>query len=184
MVRLSAVPIQLTDSEQAALEKLVRRPSTSQQIVLRAKIILRASTGEGHGEIARGLSITKDTSRRWRQRWLELNNSELSVAERLADAARPGTPAKFSIEQLPHLYALACEPPDKYERPISHWSARELADELVKQSIVESISPRHVARLLDEADLKPYQSGYWLHPPPTRTLRSRSKTLARSTPVQ
>ncbi|NJR41808.1 MAG: helix-turn-helix domain containing protein [Akkermansiaceae bacterium] len=182
MARLSAAPIVLNDSEQAALEKLVRRPSTSQQIVLRAKIILRASAGEGHGDIARGLGITKETSRRWRQRWRELDDSELSVSERLEDAARRGAPAKFSIEQLTHLYALACESPDKYERPISHWSARELADELVKQKIVESISARHVARLLDEADLKPHQSGYWLHPPPTPTLKSRSTTSARSTP--
>ena len=58
-----------------------------------------------------------------------------------------------------------CDPPEKYGRPISHWTPRELADELMKQKIVESISQRHVGRLLAEADLKPHQSGYWLHPP-------------------
>nr|MBW4465279.1 IS630 family transposase [Pegethrix bostrychoides GSE-TBD4-15B] len=30
----------------------------------------------------------------------------------------------------------------------------------------ETISPRHVGRLLNEADLKPHQSQYWLNPPP------------------
>ncbi|WP_277875886.1 hypothetical protein [Trichocoleus sp. FACHB-90] len=29
---------------------------------MRAKIILRAATGEGHGEIARGLGISRDMS--------------------------------------------------------------------------------------------------------------------------
>jgi hypothetical protein len=35
---------------------------------------------------------------------------------------------------------------------------------LVKQGIVESISPRHVGRLLEEAQIKPHQSRYWLIP--------------------
>lgn len=36
----------------------------------------------------------------------------------------------------------------------------------MKQEVVETISPRHVGRLLAEADLKPHQSGYWLNLPP------------------
>ena len=173
MPRLAAVPIVLSDSETAELERLVRRGKTTQQVALRAKIILRAGAGEGHGEISRGLGITKDTCRLWRRRWLELAESDLSLEERLTDAARPGTPAKFSLEQITQLYALACEPPEKYGRPISHWSPRELAEELEKQEIVKSISERHVGRLLTEADLKPHQSGYWLHPPRTQSLRTR-----------
>jgi len=31
---------------------------------------------------------------------------------------------------------------------------------MIKRGIVETISPRHVGRLLAEADLKPHQSGY------------------------
>ncbi|UXE62083.1 MAG: hypothetical protein KA717_04265 [Woronichinia naegeliana WA131] len=72
----------------------------------------------------------------------------------------------FSLEQILQLFAIACEPPADYDRPLSHWTARELADEMLKQGIVESISPRHVGRLLAEADLKPHQSQYWLNPPP------------------
>jgi XisH protein len=52
--------------------------------------------------------------------------------------------------------------------------ADELADELIEQKIVESISPRHVGRLLAEADLKPHQSGYWL-PPPRPRVQSQSR---------
>ena len=64
------------------------------------------------------------------------------------------------------LFKLACDDPKNYERPISHWTGRELAEELVKQGIVESISPRQVGRLWEKADIKPHQSGYWLNPPP------------------
>ncbi len=55
MPRLAAAPIPLTASEQADLETLARHPSTAQQIALRAHIILRASRGEGHGQISREL---------------------------------------------------------------------------------------------------------------------------------
>jgi putative transposase len=181
MPRLSAPPITLSEPEQADIERLLRRSSTPQQIAMRAKIILRSGAGEGHGEISRALGITKYTSRLWRNRWLELSERELSVEERLEDAPRCGTPATFTLEQLTQLYALACDPPQKYGRPISHWTARELADELMKQKIVESISQRHVGRLLAEADLKPHQSGYWLNPPPTQNSKLRSRTSAKST---
>jgi len=155
----------VSGTEKAAFEQLLRRSSTPQPIALSAKIILRAASGESHGDISRALDITKDTSRLWRNRWLALSEREMSVEERLADAARSGTPATFSLEQLTQLYALACDPPRKYGRPLSHWTPRALADALMQPKMIESISQRHVGRLLAEADLKPHQSGYWLNPP-------------------
>lgn len=91
-------------------------------------------------------------ARLWRNRWLELSQKDVPVAERLADAERPGGPMTFSLEQILQLKAIACEKPEDYGRPISHWTARELAEEVVKQGIVSSISPRHVGRLMEEAD--------------------------------
>lgn len=181
MPRLAAPAITLSEAERSELEKLLRRRSTPQQIALRANIILQANQGKGHGEISRDLGISKEMSRRWRNRWLEMSQRESFVEARLQDAPRPGSPPTFTLEQITQLYALACAPPEQYGRPISHWTPRELADELVKQGIVESISPRHVGRLLDEADLKPHQSQYWLHPPPTRTSQTKSRIFARFT---
>ncbi len=62
------------------------------------------------------------------------------------------------LEQITQLYALACAPPEQYGRPISHWTDHELADEMMTQGIVETISPRPVGRLLAEAELKPHQT--------------------------
>jgi putative transposase len=117
----------------------------------------------------------------WRNRWLELSVKNLEVVQRLADAERLGGPMTFSLEQILQLFALACEKPEIFGRPLSHWSAPELADEALKQGIVTSISPRHVGRLMAEADLKPHQSQYWLNPPPTHSLMKKSKTSVRST---
>jgi putative transposase len=132
-------------------------------------------------EIARELNISRDMARLWRNRWLELSVKHMPVVERLADAPRPGSPMTFSLEQILQLFALACEKPEVYGRAISHWTARELALEVVKQGIVTSISPRHVGRLMAEADLKPHQSQPPLSPPPTPSLTKRSKTSVRFT---
>ncbi len=61
------------------------------------------------------------------------------------------------------LIAVACTPPKEHGRPISHWTPRELADEMVVQGVFESISVRHVARILAEAEIKPHQWRYWLN---------------------
>jgi putative transposase len=181
MPRLSAAIIELSDAEREALEKLINRNRTEQQIALRAKIILKASERATHGEIAQTFGVSHEMSRVWRRRWLELKALDVPVEDRLHDAPRPGAPMRFTLEQITQLYGIACNPPDQYGRPISHWSSRELADELIKQQIVESISERQVGRYMEEADLKPHRSGYWLNPPPTVRSKPKSKISARST---
>jgi putative transposase len=90
-----------------------------------------------------------DTVRRWPMRWIGLQRvplSDLSVQERLTDVPRPGRPSEISAEQTCQIVALACEQPK--ERPISQWTGREIADEVIRRGIVPTISPRHAARVL------------------------------------
>ena len=94
----------------------------------------------------------------------DIQLEDLSIEDRLQDAPRPGAPAKITADQRCRIEALACEKPENSERPITHWSAREIADELIKREIVAEISPRHAARLLKEADIKPHLYRYWLTP--------------------
>ncbi len=143
--------IHLIDEEHQGLEKLVRRHSTPQQIALRARIILAVNDGKNNSQIARDLDIGIPMARRWRNRWLILQPiplTELSIEERLEDLPRPGSPARITADQVCQITAIACEAPEDSERPISHWTNRELADEIVKREIVDQISPRHAARLL------------------------------------
>jgi putative transposase len=78
----------------------------------------------------------------------DISLADLSVEERLQDAPRPGAPARITADQRCQIEALACEKPEGSDRPITHWTAREIADELKKRKIVDDISPRHAARLL------------------------------------
>lgn len=170
MARLTPKILNLSDGEREQLQQLISRHNTPQQIAIRAKIILMASEGQNHREIARNLDINRQTTRLWRNRWWETEGQELSIVQRLQDSERLGAPVKFSMEQVIELFALACSPPCDYGRPISHWTNRELADEIIKQGIIESISVRHVGRLLEEAELQPHASRYWLTPPCGRRI--------------
>ena len=71
-----------------------------------------------------------------------------SVPERLADAPRSGAPATYTPEQICAVIAMTCEKPSESERPISHWSQREIADEAMRRGLVPSISQRSVGRFL------------------------------------
>ena len=143
--------VKLTAEERRELEGLVRRHTTAQQLALRARIVLLAADGLNNSEIARQLALEPDTVRLWRQRWLGWTGvalADVGVVGRLADAPRSGAPARISPEQVARIVALACEAPSAPERPISQWSTTELAAEIRRRGIVETISPRHAARLL------------------------------------
>lgn len=145
------IPVELSETEQHALQQLVRRHHVRQQIALRAGIVLAAAEGQGNAAIARTLHTTLDTVRLWRRRWVDLQPmalKDLTVEERLEDLPRPGSPARLTPEQVCQITALACEQPEESARPITHWTSRELADEIIRREIVTTISPRHAARLL------------------------------------
>ena len=144
--------VELSPEEHQELEILVRRHSTPQQVARRGRIILSAAAGLNNSQIAREVGLAVATVRFWRNRWLGLPAArleDLSLEERLRDAPRPGTPARITPEQVCQIMALACEAPSQRGRPISQWTSRELADEIIHQGIVERISPRHAARLLE-----------------------------------
>lgn len=107
------------------------------------------------------MGFQRETVRQWRERWLEaserLSETESSVDDKplmqliesvLADELRSGTPARFSLEQIVEILAIACETPQASEYPLSHWTSQALRAEAIKRGIVEQISVRHVGRFL------------------------------------
>jgi len=141
----------LTEAERHELQRLVRAHTTGQHLALRARIVLLAAEGLRTEAIARHLQVEADTVRQWRARWHVSAGSaptDQRVAARLADRPKSGRPARITPEQICQIIALACEIPADSDRPISQWSARELADEIRQRGIVDRISPRHAGRLL------------------------------------
>jgi hypothetical protein len=76
-----------------------------------------------------------DTVRKWHMHWLGVQAvalADLDVGARLSDLQRPGRPSQITAEQTCQLIALACEQPK--ERPISHWTGREIAEEIMARA--------------------------------------------------
>jgi putative transposase len=145
------LPLELTEAEREGLEKLVKRHTVGQQIAIRGRIILAAAIGKNNSQITREMGVHLDTVRLWRQRWLDLQSlslEDLSIAERLQDLPRPVAPARLTSDQICQITEMACEKPEEAGRPISQWTAREIAEEVKKRGIVDQISARHAARLL------------------------------------
>ena len=127
--------IVLSDAEHRELERLVCAHKTGQALVRRARVVLLAAMGYTNTAIAEQVPMDVEAVGLWRRRWIAWRGiplDEVSVARRLADAPRPGVQPRLSAEQVCQILALACERPNGSGRPISQWSHRELADEIVR----------------------------------------------------
>jgi putative transposase len=156
-----ATVVALTSEEQQELDRLVRAHTTPQHLALRARIILLAAAGLNNVQVGHQVGVSREAVRLWRDRWVALQPvplEELSVADRLADAPRPGAPVRIGAEQVCAIVALTCEAPTLSERPISQWTGREIADEIIRRGIVDAISPRHAARLVKRGICSPISS--------------------------
>jgi len=143
-------------------------------ISVRARIILLANQKLQNMGIAELIGVERRSVGRWRRRWqesfdailaIELNEPqavlERAIIDVLRDAHRSGSRGKFSAEQIVQLVSIACEDPRDSDRPIEDWTGRELADEMRKRSIVDSISVSRVNELLRLMELQPHRRKYW-----------------------
>jgi Homeodomain-like domain len=161
---MSAPPraVELSPRQHRLLEQIHKRQTAPVRLARRVGVLLALADDPCLESVARSLGLTRVSVRLWRDRWLEgadaWRAAEADQADdqrllaliehTLDDAPRCGKPATFSPEQIVQLVAVACEPPEKSGRPISHWTSAELADEVKKRHIVKDISPRSVGRFL------------------------------------
>jgi putative transposase len=157
----SAAKVTITERQQDTLRTMTRSRTCPQALAQRARMILLAFDGLCNEEIADRIDGERHAPGTWRRRWAEAF-PRLVVVEccekpsalpqaidgLLGDLPRSGCPGKFTAEQVTQVLAVACEEPESCGRPVTHWTPRELADEVIKRGIVASISPRQVGRFL------------------------------------
>jgi putative transposase len=151
----------VTAAQRAVLERLVRAYTTPQHIAQRARIVLMSADDTHNVDQAAELGIDAQRVRRWRRRWADaqpaIAAAEVTegedvyiddlILELLGDEHRAGRKSQFTAEQVAQIIAVACErPSEESSRPVTHWTPRELAAEVIKRGIVPAISPRHIAR--------------------------------------
>jgi transposase len=173
----SAAKVVISERQQEVLRKMSTATTLAKRLVQRATIILLAFAGLSNEDIAAQVGLERHQIGIWRRRWQRAFNDLIriectedspaalrhAIEEVLTDEPRPGSPGKFTAEQITLLFALACEPPEKSGLPITHWTGAELAAEAIKRGIFASISVSQVNRLLREAELQPHRSRYWLN---------------------
>jgi putative transposase len=158
-----AAKVVITERQQEMLQTMAFSRCCPQGLAHRAEIILLAFDGLKNEAIAQKLQCERHGIGIWRKRWQkafpQLTVIECvekppalreAIAEVLGDLPRAGCGGKFAAEQIAQIIAVACESPEKLGRPVTHWTPRELTDEVIQRGIVPSISVRQVGRFLKD----------------------------------
>lgn len=138
----AAVAVVLSPEEDAELERLLRAPSTPQQIAMRARIVRRAAQGATNTQIATEVGASLPTVALWRGSF-----ARQGIAG-LADRPRSGRPRTIDDATVQRVIAKTLERPPAGE---SHWSVRRLAEET-------GVAPASVHRIWRQHRLRPHQT--------------------------
>lgn len=154
--RKSPYVVVLSVEERAELERWIRSTTIRSGLCQRARIILLRADGLALSEISRRVGLGRRIVRKWLRRF---QTHRLSG---LYDQAGRGRKPVFSPEVAVHLVKLACERPDKFSRSLSQWDCAELALQLKRDGLVDTISAETVRRILAHHKLKPWRCHLWL----------------------
>ena len=134
--------LELTDEERETLERWARRPSSTQSLAFRSKIVLKCADGVDNKTVAALLSTSAPTVGKWRSRFI---NDRL---DGLSDEPRPGAVRKITDVQIEDLIDKT-----RFTKPVdaSHWSCRSMS----KQT---GISSAQISRIWRDFGFKPHLS--------------------------
>lgn len=137
----------LTAEEEKSCRSIISRGQNKAEVIRRAYILLKSHDGKTDVEIARDLYIDDETVRRTRLRFCA---GGLQAA--LESKTAPGNEARLDENQQAHLTALACSPCPSGR---ANWTGDLLAQQLIADGIVESISASTVNRYLKKTCSSP-----------------------------
>lgn len=150
---------------------LLRKTTAPAGLARRARVILLLVSGYSGVDTAQKVGMSPRHVHKWGQRFRERGVAGLE------DQPRPGRKPKFQPGVALHLVQLACESPDLRGRSLSQWDGVELAQQLVAEKVVDSISPQSVRRILMDHRLKPWRHHLWLSPQVPRDAAFQAAVL-------
>jgi transposase len=151
--------ISLSQNARADLHALIRAHSTRQSLALRSRIVLRASDADqpSNLQISRELDCNNHTVSKWRLRYLALGLPGLQ------DAVRSGRPKIITPPTRVQVISMASTLPQDHDRLVTRWNLDEIVTTLLETLGTNAISRSSIWRILQEVDLKPHKSEYWLN---------------------
>ena len=145
------VEVVLSDEERETLERWARRPTSSQALAFRCRIVLAAAEGRSSTEIGAELGCTGSTVGRWRGRFARRG------IDGVHDEPRPGKPRSISDEDVERVIVKTLE---EQPRDATQWSTRSRA-------AATGMSQSAVSRIWRAFGLKPHQTeAFKLSPDP------------------
>ena len=135
-----AAPLTLSDSETKQLNARVQDRRSTQQMVLRARLVLLAAQPWENRDIATELETTAHTVGVWRRRFIREHLAGLE------DAPRSGRPASLTDATVTKVLTSVTQPP----RGRTRWSVRSMARHA-------GLSKSRVQQLWQANDLKPHR---------------------------
>ena len=141
------IPVILTVTDRASLHTFIHAVKANARTFTRARILLKADEDWTDQQICAALDISRNTSIRVRQLYLE-GGLEAVLNDKRQQRYRQA----LTGGQAAHLIAIACSPvPDGHD----HWTVRLLAGKAVELGFVESISPETIHHLLKKTNSSP-----------------------------
>jgi transposase len=141
------------------LQTFARAHSTPQSLAFRARMILRAAELDRptNLQIGHELGCSNLTVGKWRRRYLDLGLLGLQ------DARRSGRPRTIAAPTRVQVISVASTLPHDQDRPVTRWTLDEIVATLLDALHTEAVSRSSVWRILQDIDLKPHKSAYWLN---------------------
>ena len=151
--------ITLAQNARLELQTLARAHSTPQSLALRARMVLRAAAVDQPTNLHIGheLGCSNLTVGKWRRRYLALGLPGLQ------DAQRSGRPRTIATPTRVQVISVASALPQDQDRTVTRWTLDEIVVALLDALNTDAISRSSVWRILQDVDLKPHKSEYWLN---------------------
>ncbi len=141
------IPVTLSETDRASLQTFIHAGKANARTFTRARVLLKASEGWNDAEICEAFDISRNTSIRVRQSYLDGGLEAV-----LYDKRQTRHRQALTGGQVAHLIAIACTPvPDGHD----HWTVRLLAGKAVELGFVASISPETIRQLLKKTNSSP-----------------------------
>jgi Homeodomain-like domain len=138
------IAITLSETDRASLQTFIHAGKANARIFTRARVLLKAAENWTDQHICDAFDISRNTSIRVRELYLEGGLEAVLHDKRQARYRQALTGG-----QAAHLIAITCSPvPTGHD----HWTVRLLAGKAVESGFVESISPETIRHLLKKTN--------------------------------
>lgn len=171
---MRSISIDLTPLMIKMLEEIISSRLYGTAVIQRARCILLAFRKKKFWEISQIVNLSAKAVSRWFRRFADsieaLQYTEKlgvkaalrrAILDCLRDAPRSGAPKKFTPAEVASVISIACEDPEKSQRPVTSWTCQEIAEEAILRGVVDSISDSQVQRFLHQVHLSPHKKKGW-----------------------